>query len=56
MCQFKAPAASPPGKEPPVINGQETRWASELVWIQWRRENPFPVPAGNRPQFVQPVA
>jgi hypothetical protein len=33
-----APAASSPGKKPPVIIGYEDGCASELVWTLWRRE------------------
>jgi len=30
-------------KEPPVPTGQETWWAPEPVWTQWRRKkNPSP--------------
>jgi hypothetical protein len=44
--QLQAPAALPPGKEPPVPFGEEAGWAPEPVWTQWWREK-FPAPAGN---------
>jgi hypothetical protein len=53
-CQFHAPAALPPGKEPPVPIGYEAGWAPEPVWMLWRRENFWT--AGNRTRAVQPVA
>jgi hypothetical protein len=37
--QLRAPAALPPGKEPPVPIGQEAECAPESVWTLWRREN-----------------
>jgi hypothetical protein len=37
--QLHAPAALPPGKEPPVTIGKEAGWAPEPVWTTWRREN-----------------
>jgi hypothetical protein len=39
--QLHAPAALPPGKEPPVPIGLETGWAPEPVWTTWR-ENSWP--------------
>jgi hypothetical protein len=36
--QLHAPAALPPGKEPPVPIGQEVEWAPEPVWMLCRRE------------------
>jgi hypothetical protein len=35
--QLHAPAALPPGKEPPVPIGQEVRWTPEPVWTTWRK-------------------
>jgi hypothetical protein len=36
--QFHAPAASPPGKELPIVIGKEDEWAPGPVWTWWRRE------------------
>jgi hypothetical protein len=36
--QLHAPAALPPGKDPPVPNGQEAGWAPESFWTQLRRD------------------
>jgi hypothetical protein len=52
--QLHAPAALPPGKEPPVPIGQEAGCAPEPVWTLWRREKSCT--AGNRTRAVQPVA
>jgi hypothetical protein len=41
--------ALPLGKRPPVPIGQETMWASELVWTQRLKEKSFPLP-GIEPQ------
>jgi hypothetical protein len=40
--QLHTPAALSRGKEPLVPIGQEDEWASELVWLLWRREKPLP--------------
>jgi hypothetical protein len=42
--QLHAPAALPPGEEPPVPIGYEAAWATEPVWSRWRREK-FLVPS-----------
>jgi hypothetical protein len=42
-----APAALPPGKEPPLPIEQEAEWTPEQVWTRCRREK-FPALAGNR--------
>jgi hypothetical protein len=34
--QLHAPAALPPGKDPPVPNGQKAGWAPEPFWMLWR--------------------
>jgi hypothetical protein len=49
---FHAPAASPPGKEPPVSIGYQAWRAPEAVWTLWSRENTL-VPAGIRTPAVQ---
>jgi hypothetical protein len=36
--ELHAPAALPPGKEPPVPVGYDAGWATEQVWTTWRRE------------------
>jgi hypothetical protein len=55
--QLHAPAALPPGKEPPVPIGEEGRWTPEPVWTTWRRENSWPYGDSNSdPSVVQPVA
>jgi len=33
--QFYASAALSPGKEPPILIGQEAGWALELLWMLW---------------------
>jgi hypothetical protein len=50
--QRHSPAALPPGKEAQVPIGQDTVWASELVWTLWRRKK-FVGSAGNRNPAVQ---
>jgi hypothetical protein len=40
--QIRNPAALPPGKEPTLSIGQEAGWASESVWMLWRREKSYP--------------
>jgi hypothetical protein len=36
--QLHAPAALPPGKEPPVPILWEAGWAPEPVWTLWRKQ------------------
>jgi hypothetical protein len=36
-----APAALPLGEQPPDPMAYETGWASQLVWMLWRRETSF---------------
>jgi hypothetical protein len=33
--QHHAPAATHPGKEPPVTTGYDVGWDSKSVWTQW---------------------
>jgi hypothetical protein len=40
-CQPHAPAALPPGKEPPVRIQWEAGWTPEPVWMLWRRVKSF---------------
>jgi hypothetical protein len=40
--QLHAPAALPPGKEPPVPFEYEVGWTAEPVWTIWRSENSYP--------------
>jgi hypothetical protein len=40
--QLHAPAALPPGKEPPIYNGKEAVWTAEPVWTTWRNKNSCP--------------
>jgi hypothetical protein len=47
--QLHAPAALPPGKQPPVPTGKEAEWAPEPFLTRWWREK-FQAPAGNRTQ------
>jgi hypothetical protein len=55
--QLYAPAASPPGEEPPVLIGQDIGWTSKLVWTTWRRENSWHYRDSNSDtSVVQPVA
>jgi hypothetical protein len=55
--QLHAPAALPPGKEPPVPIEQEVGWTSEPVWTIWIRENSWPHRDSNSDfSVVQPVA
>jgi hypothetical protein len=55
--QLHAPAALPPGKEPPLSIGQKAGWAPEPVWTTWRRENSWPYRDSNSDHSeVQPVA
>jgi hypothetical protein len=55
--QLHAPAALPPGKEPPVPNGYEAGWAAEPVWNSWRGEKSCPYTDSNLdPSAIQPVA
>jgi hypothetical protein len=58
MCgQLHAPAALPPGKEPPVPIEYEIGWTREPVWTTWRIENSWPYRDSNsEPSVVQPVA
>jgi hypothetical protein len=42
-----APTALLPGKEPPVLIGQEARWAPGAVWTLWRREKSWPCRESN---------
>jgi hypothetical protein len=37
--QLHAPTALPPGKEATAPIGWEARWAPELDWKLWRKEN-----------------
>jgi hypothetical protein len=53
--QLHAPAALPPGTEPPILIGYEARWARGSVRTLWRREK-SPALAGNRTPTFQPVA
>jgi hypothetical protein len=46
--------ALPPWQAPPVPIGQETRWASVLVWTQTLQEKSF-ASAGDRTPVVQSV-
>jgi len=41
--QLHALAALPLGKEPMVPTGQETGWAPEAVWTQWKKKNSQPL-------------
>jgi hypothetical protein len=52
--QLHVPAALPPGKQSLVPNVYEIWWASEPVWMLWRREKVI-APAGNRTPTIQPV-
>jgi hypothetical protein len=55
--QLHAPAALPPGKEPPVPIGSEVGWTPEPVWMIWSTENSWPYRDSNSdPSVVQPVA
>jgi hypothetical protein len=36
------PGRFTPGKEPPVLIGQEAGWAPGPVWMTWRGENLSP--------------
>jgi hypothetical protein len=57
VSELHAPAALPPGKEPPVPIGQEVGWTSEPVWMIWRSENSWPHRASNSDSLVvNPVA
>jgi len=47
-------AALPPGNEPLVPTGQESRWDPEPVWKRYQKEK-FPAPAVNRTPIVQLV-
>jgi hypothetical protein len=42
--QLYAPAALPPGREPPVPIVWKAGWGSELVWTLWGENNLFPLP------------
>jgi hypothetical protein len=53
--QLHAPAASPPGKEPPVPIVYEAGWAPEPVWTLRSGEKSL-APAGNQIPAVQLVA
>jgi hypothetical protein len=54
--QIHAPAALPPGKEPPVPIGYEVGWTPEPVYTTWRSENSCPHRDSNSdPSAVQPV-
>jgi hypothetical protein len=54
--QFHAPAALPPGKEPPVAIGWEVRRTPVPVWATWRNENSCPhLDSISDPLAVQPV-
>jgi hypothetical protein len=53
--QIHAPAALTQGKEPLVATEWEAVWASEIVWMWWKREK-NPTPAGNQTQVIQPTA
>jgi len=44
-----------PGERDPCAHWQDAEWASESIWVLWRREI-FPDLAGNRISVVQPVA
>jgi hypothetical protein len=55
--QLHAPAALPPGKEPPVPTAYEAGWVPEAVWTMWRTENSWPYRDSNSyPSVVQLVA
>jgi hypothetical protein len=45
--QLHAPAALPPGKEPPVPIWYEVGWAPEPGWTLWRREESCPYQESN---------
>jgi hypothetical protein len=52
-----APAALPPGKEPPVPIRWEVGWTPEPVWTTWRSENScLHWDSNSHPSVVQPVA
>jgi hypothetical protein len=52
--QLHAPAALPPGKQPPVSIGYEAEWAPEPVWTTWRKEISLPYRDSNSdPSVVQ---
>jgi hypothetical protein len=54
--QLHALATLPPGKEPPVLLGQEAGWTLKPVWT-CRRENSWPYRDSNsNPSVIQPVA
>jgi len=53
--QIHAPTALLPGKESPVIIGEEAGCNPELVWTHWRWEYSFIAPAGNGTLAVQPI-
>jgi hypothetical protein len=52
--QLYAPAALPPGEEPPVPIGYEAGWAPEPVWTLWSREKSI-APAGDWTPAAQPT-
>jgi hypothetical protein len=53
--QLLAPAALPPGKEPPVPIRYEAGWAAQPVLTLWRKDKSL-AKAGNRTPAVQPAA
>jgi hypothetical protein len=54
--EIHAPAALPPGKEPPVPNRYETEWTPELERTLWRIENSWPYRDSNSGSFFASVA
>jgi hypothetical protein len=53
--QLHEPAASTPGKEPPLSIGQDVGWAPQPALTLWCTET-FLALAGNRTQAAQPLA
>jgi hypothetical protein len=53
-CLIQTPA-TPENPPPPMPIGYEARWAPELLWSLWSRENLF-APVTNQTPAIQPVA